>query len=101
MGLLGWFFGQGSHNEMAAIDHSDPGDFSIESSGGGCAINPASGLPMINDDCTGIDVEGNPFGTDFSDITCAIDDISSCSLDDDWSGSTSGGDDWSGSSDDY
>ena len=33
---------------------------------GGC-INPASGLPMISDDCMGVDVGGNPYGTDLND----------------------------------
>lgn len=28
-------------------------------------INPASGLPMV-DGCGGVDVAGNPYGTDFS-----------------------------------
>ncbi|MFZ2974631.1 MAG: hypothetical protein WA049_18525 [Ferribacterium limneticum] len=27
-------------------------------------INPATGLPMIGDDCGGIDVAGNPYGID-------------------------------------
>lgn len=26
-------------------------------------INPATGLPMTNDDYTGVDVGGNPWGT--------------------------------------
>jgi|GEM_PF-5283322 len=29
------------------------------------AINPANGMPMVGGEC-GIDIEGNPFGTDFS-----------------------------------
>lgn len=29
----------------------------------GCTINPATGLPMISG-CGGVDVAGNPFGTD-------------------------------------
>ena len=31
-------------------------------------INPANGLPMAGDGCAGVDVMGNPYGTDFSDI---------------------------------
>jgi hypothetical protein len=27
-------------------------------------INPASGWPMISDDCSGVDVIGNPYGRD-------------------------------------
>ena len=29
----------------------------------GCLINPATGLPMVGG-CGGVDVGGNPFGTD-------------------------------------
>lgn len=29
-------------------------------------INPASGLPMIDDSFGGIDIAGNPYGTDLS-----------------------------------
>ena len=32
----------------------------------GCDINPASGLPMIDGDCGGVDVGGNAYGTDSS-----------------------------------
>ena len=39
-------------------DNSDHAD-----SQGGCDINPASGLPMI-DGCGGVDIAGSPFGTD-------------------------------------
>lgn len=28
------------------------------------AINPATGLPMIQGDCSGVDVGGSPFGAD-------------------------------------
>lgn len=83
-------------------DTTDPGvtsDVSIESSGGFCTINPASGLPMIGDDCGGTDVMGNPFGTDLSDISGLFDDTSSHSIDSDWSSSGSFNDDWLSSSD--
>jgi hypothetical protein len=34
----------------------------------GCIVNPASGLPMATSgDCTGVDVAGNPFGTNLHD----------------------------------
>jgi hypothetical protein len=29
-------------------------------------FNPANGLPMINNNCSGVDVLGNPFGTDIN-----------------------------------
>ena len=29
-------------------------------------INPATGLPMIDDSIGGVDVAGNPFGTDWN-----------------------------------
>ncbi len=38
-------------------------------------INPATGLPMVNDGIGGIDVEGNPYGYDLSshdDITSSF-----------------------------
>lgn len=40
-------------NWLSDLLHSDPG------------INPATGLPMAGD--SGIDVGGNPYGTDMSD----------------------------------
>jgi len=33
----------------------------------GCTINPATGLPMVGDSCAGVDVMGNPYGTDLHD----------------------------------
>lgn len=33
----------------------------------GCAINPATGMPMISGDCAGVDVMGNPYGFDMHD----------------------------------
>jgi hypothetical protein len=50
MSLFGNFFG------------SLFGGFGSGTDGG---VNPASGLPMIED--SGVDVAGNPWGTDFSD----------------------------------
>jgi len=32
-------------------------------------INPATGLPMVGDDMSGIDVGGSPFGTDLHSTT--------------------------------
>ncbi|WP_243020053.1 hypothetical protein [Simplicispira sedimenti] len=62
------------------------------------AINPANGLPMV-DGTGGVDVEGNPYGTDFSH-----DHLSSSGIDDSWSSSSSSSfdDTWSsGSSDGF
>lgn len=44
-----------------------------------CDINPANGLPMIGG-CGGVDVSGNPYGTDWSH-------------DDSWAASSPGWDD--------
>ena len=49
-------------------EYGVPGDSSFLDSdhAAGIEINPASGLPMI-DDIGGVDVGGNPYGTDLSD----------------------------------
>jgi len=46
------------------------------------AINPANGLPMVGG-TGGVDVEGNPYGTDFSH-----DHLSSSGIDNSWSSSS-------------
>jgi hypothetical protein len=66
----------------------------------GCGINPATGLPMVGG-CGGVDVEGNPFGTDLHNESWS--DMSSGLSDDTWSSpsfDTSPGweDSWTGSS---
>lgn len=67
------------------------------------SINPANGLPMIGS----VDVEGNPYGTDYShqnQSSSGLDDIfsssNSFSHDDTWSSSSSSNvnDCWSSSS---
>lgn len=50
-------------------------------------VNPASGLPMVGG-MGGVDVEGNPFGTDFSDSGLAS------SSSDMWADSGCGSSDW-------
>lgn len=42
-------------------------------------INPASGLPMVSPGTGGVDVEGNPYGTDSSSTNdiCTSDDFNS------------------------
>lgn len=87
-------------NYLSVVDLPGMGE-SNERDTGFCTINPASGLPMIGDDCGGIDVAGNPFGTDLSDFSGSVDDTSSHSTDSDWSSSTSFNDDWCSSSDDW
>lgn len=77
-------------------------------------INPATGLPMVTSG--GVDVAGNPYGTDLSDSmsssssifdgdmisssTSSVDDSwsTSSSLDDSWSPSSNSNDSWSSSS---
>ena len=59
------------------------------------AVNPANGLPMVGG-AGGVDVEGNPFGTDFSH-----DQLASSIFDDSWTSSLSSSfdDSWSSGSD--
>jgi len=49
----------------------------------GCAINPATGLPMVGG-CGGVDVAGNPFGVDLSSTNC--DTSSAADYGSTWSG---------------
>lgn len=61
--FMGWFWdvwpGSGSGEEGGTADswnagaHADPV----------CTINPGSGLPMV-DGCSGLDIQGNPYGVD-------------------------------------
>jgi len=48
------------HSDLFAASES------LSESSMGC-INPATGLPMIGDSCGGLDVMGNPYGSDLSD----------------------------------
>lgn len=58
----------------------------------GCHINPATGLPMVDDTC-GVDVGGNPYGLSNDDL---MHTSSTCSsFDDSWSTSSSGSDSFS------
>jgi len=86
MSILGWFSGLfGDSPSGAGISDSDaagakggmfendlmPG---TDPSSDDNAINPANGLPMVGGD-GGIDVEGNPYGTDHHhDSFSGIDD---------------------------
>ena len=64
-----------------------------------CTVNPASGLPMIGG-CSGVDVEGNPFGVDINqaDTTSLFESNFS---DDTWSGCSSFDDSFSSCSTDF
>ncbi len=53
MGLFSW---------LGGLFNDDNGSMDI-----GTTINPASGLPMVNGDTSGVDVGGNPYGMDNSD----------------------------------
>jgi hypothetical protein len=44
------------------FESSNTTDSSVDSA---CSINPANGMPMVGG-CGGVDIEGNPFGTDSS-----------------------------------
>jgi len=77
--MFGWLKSWFLSDSETGIEH----DFGTSS---GCSINPASGLPMIGDDCAGIDVAGNPYGTDLQD-SCTD---SSSSSSDDWSSFSDG-----------
>jgi hypothetical protein len=98
--MFGWLKSWFSSDSETGIER----DFGTSS---GCSINPASGLPMIGDDCTGIDVAGNPYGTDLQDSWTdsglsdwnSISEDWSSSFSDDWSSSSS--DDWSSFSDGF
>lgn len=59
-------FGEpGSGNRYSFTDPSTDTHFGESSY---CStINPASGLPMLSDDTSGVDVGGNPFGINMSD----------------------------------
>lgn len=49
---------------------------------GNIEINPATGLPMIGEGIGGVDVAGNPWGTDFSeDSSSGIDPGFDCFTD--------------------
>lgn len=77
-------FESNSFESTSYSDGSNENVFDNDSSA--CQVNPANGLPMV-DGCGGIDVAGNPYGTDssddwsFSDHSCSSfnEDYGSCS----------------------
>ena len=101
MGILNWLSGLfGDDSSGSGIHDNDIGNSThdmfdnssmteIDTSWDDNAINPANGLPMVGG-TGGIDVEGNPYGTDFShDDTfgtgSSIDDSFSNGFDDSFS----------------
>ena len=64
MGLFNWFSDLFGHSDDINSDSTNLG------------VNPATGLPMMDDSM--IDVDGNPYGTDLNDdsatFTSAFDD---------------------------
>ena len=80
MGLFNWFSNLFGNSEDITSDSTNLG------------VNPATGLPMMDDSM--IDVGGNPYGTDLNDdsatSTSAFDD-NGFSSDDSFSSSDSGG----------
>jgi hypothetical protein len=57
MSLWSWLFGSTSGT-------SDSDVHSTTASHATGAVNPATGLPMVSGDSTGIDIGGSPFGVD-------------------------------------
>ncbi len=57
MSFWRWLFGSPDHNPST---HDFP-DASADSAG---VVNPATGLPMLNGDMSGIDAGGNLYGMD-------------------------------------
>jgi hypothetical protein len=107
-GLFSFFYNlfstSHSHNsdvESTDIHGTNFGQMFEDSPG----INPATGLPMISSG--GVDVAGNPYGTDLSNDQFSSSSIDYCdsgstysSHDDCWNSSSSSGfsDDWNSSS---
>ena len=97
MGISSWFLGLFSSNSFDFGNHDCDIVDSFHDPFENCStsnfdlflddnsINPANGLPMIGG-TGGVDIEGNPFGTDFShdDSFASMDDsfTSGCSFDD-------------------
>ena len=57
MSLWNWLFGSASSAFDSDV-HCTPAS---QATG---AVNPATGLPMVSGDSTGIDIGGSPFGVD-------------------------------------
>ena len=108
MGIFSWFSGLfGDDSSGSSMHDTDRGTSTDDLFGNSSfsetdiswddnAINPANGLPMVGG-TGGVDVKGNPYGTDFSHNdaigTCSGIDDSFSSMDDSFSGGCSL-DDW-------
>ena len=89
MGIFNWLSGL-FNNDDDTIGTTGSDDII----GSGTTINPASGLPMISGDTSGVDVEGNPFGMDDSDdFNNNSDSFNSFGNDDSFDSGSSGFDD--------
>jgi hypothetical protein len=83
MGLFGWlgdFFGSSAGSSVTTSTGGFLGASGLDD---GCSINPASGLPMVSG-CSGLDVAGNPYGTDFSQSDSGISNSTFGSSFDSW-----------------
>lgn len=78
--FLDWL---GSSSDMGETVNDDFGASSSDIHG--CDINPASGLPMVGD-CGGLDVAGNPYGTNLHSDSWSSPSSDFC--DDSWSSSS-------------
>ena len=65
MKLFSWLKHWGSNSEPSSTPTTNV-SYATTSHQDDFAINPANGLPMIGG-VTGLDIEGNPFGTDLHD----------------------------------
>ena len=65
MSLFSWFSKWFSNAELNS-NSSENVSYATTSYHDDFAVNPASGLPMIGG-MTGLDIEGNPYGTDLHD----------------------------------
>ena len=71
-------------NHFDSSDGSSLDSSSVTSEMDEIAINPANGMPMVGG-IGGVDIEGNPYGTDsgvFTDDHSMFDDTSGCGMDD-------------------
>jgi len=64
MSIFNFLFGWLGDDSIAEPDD----DLTSQHADTGCSVNPATGLPMLDSDaCGGVDVGGNPYGTDLHD----------------------------------
>lgn len=73
--ILGWMYDESTGAITSNEDSNSASSIHV-----GCAINPATGLVMVNHDCGGFDVGGSPFGVDI--YSNQFDSISQSACDD-------------------